>query len=97
MPLYDFRCSDCTDRREVNVSIAQASGLELICVTCGGTMRKTISHTVAFIADSSATTSPSDRARPMSTERGHRCSDGVVKLTRPNPFAPTLPSTRQGG
>ena len=93
MPLYDFRCAECANKREVRATVAQAGDLELICTACGGPMRKTISRTVALITGAVGAASPPPRTPSAPAERGHGCSDGVVKLTRPNPFARTLLST----
>ncbi|CAN5241037.1 hypothetical protein BH09ACT8_BH09ACT8_22770 [soil metagenome] len=93
MPLYDFRCADCASEREARVAVARAGDMELVCTACGGTMRKAISRTVAFVTGAA---SASPQAPPRSALRRHSCSDSVVNLTRPNPFGQNLLSTPDG-
>jgi len=97
MPLYDFRCADCTAEQEVHASFAEADGLELICTGCGGTMTRTLSKTAPAVLTSRAGTPPPHPSLPGGTPPGRRktrartCEDGAVRLTRPNPFAAALP------
>jgi hypothetical protein len=78
------------------VPIRQADTLALICTACGGTMSKAISHTMAILIGAPNAASPSSTPRSGTTGRGHTCSDGVVKLTRSNPFAKDLPAHTPG-
>jgi putative FmdB family regulatory protein len=91
MPLYDFRCVECRSEREVRASLAEADSVELVCVSCGGTMRRALSKATGLII----AVSPSP-ARPSATPgaRNLRRHDdhGAVRLTQPNPFAADLPS-----
>jgi putative FmdB family regulatory protein len=93
MPLYDFRCAECRAEREVRASLAEADSLELVCVSCGGTMRRTLTKATGVII----AVSPSPSARPPSAtagggaRRGARHRHGAVRLTQPNPFAGSLP------
>ena len=93
MPLYDFRCADCTAEREVRASFAEAESLQLVCTGCGGTMARALSKTAPAVLTSRASASPpsSPSARPRT------CEDGAVRLTRPNPFAATLPGRQAAG
>lgn len=95
MPLYDFRCADCATIREVRASFGEASGLELICTSCGGTMMRALSKTAPVVLISRASASP-----PPHPARARTCEDGAVRLTRPNPFAAALPrrnTAEEGG
>lgn len=97
MPVYDFRCADCGSQREVRAPIDQAGSLTLVCVGCGGAMTKALSASVAIITGSAGTAAPSPNARRGRRPRGHTCSDGAIKLTRPNPFtAPPPPRAGDG-
>ncbi|HEY4459318.1 MAG TPA: zinc ribbon domain-containing protein [Pseudonocardiaceae bacterium] len=90
MPRYDFRCIECAEQREVLVPFDQADSLELVCVDCGGDMIRAMTKSFAIV------TGTAQRATPSPTGTGQRkgptCSDGAVKLTRPNPFSGALPS-----
>lgn len=88
MPLYDFRCADCTAEREVLASMDESGSLELVCVDCGGPMTRTVNRTFTFVSGSAGSAPPSPPpARPQ-----HQCTDGAVKLSRPNPFKQSLPA-----
>jgi putative FmdB family regulatory protein len=90
MPLYDFRCSDCASERDVRASFADADTLELVCIACGGEMRKVLSRTINIGLVLTSDASPST-GRPHLPKRD-TCSDGAVKLSRPNPFRADLPA-----
>jgi putative FmdB family regulatory protein len=87
MPLYDFRCADCAATREVRASFGEASTLELICTSCGGTMTRALSKTAPLVLTSRA--GPS--ARAGSKAKAPTCEDRAVRLIRPNPFSASLP------
>jgi putative FmdB family regulatory protein len=91
MPLYDFRCADCGAIREVRASFAEASGLELICTSCGGTMMRALSKAAPVVLTSRADASP-----PPHPARARTCEAGAVRLTRPNPLAAALPRRNAG-
>ena len=106
MPLYDFRCADCAVIREVRASFGEASALELICTSCGGTMARALSKTAPLVltSRSGASPPPHPAAGPSapagSKARARTCEDGAVRLTRPNPFAAVLPrrnTAEEGG
>jgi putative FmdB family regulatory protein len=93
MPLYDFRCAGCGAIREVRASFGEASGLELICTSCGGTMMRALSKKAPMVLKSRAGASPPPHpsAPTGGKARARTCEDGAVRLTRPNPFATVLP------
>lgn len=95
MPIYDFRCADCPAEREVRAAFDRARSLELVCVDCGGTMRKVITLAPALLVGAAHTASPSREPERPRRRSARTCADGVVTLTRPNPFTSTLP--RAGG
>jgi hypothetical protein len=94
MPLYDFCCVECAGEREVQAGLNQVGSLELICVGCGGVMKKALRKTATFVMSSTARSSPPPARPPL--PRRDTCSDGAVKLTRANPFARSLPSLVDG-
>jgi putative FmdB family regulatory protein len=98
MPLYDFRCAECRAEQEVRASLAEADSLELVCVGCGGTMRRALSKATGVVI--AVSPSPSVLPPPATAgggtggrgARGRRaCEHGAVRLTRPNPFGASLP------
>lgn len=96
MPLYDFRCADCAAEREVRASYGEAGGLTLVCTSCGGTMAKALSRTAPAALTSSAGAPPHPRASAAAgpARAVFTCEAGAVRLTRPNPFAASLPQRR---
>jgi putative FmdB family regulatory protein len=97
MPLHDFRCADCKGTREVWIPLDEAGTTELICLDCGGSMTKALSARVTLQMNSPDPASP---ASPASSGPGRKksptCTDGALRLTRPNPFAGSLPAERSG-
>jgi putative FmdB family regulatory protein len=92
MPTYEFACAGCTRRRDVRAGMGESDELVLVCLDCGGDMRKGVPRTVAVVRSDSASTSVGGAgATPRSRRRGRTCTGGSVKLTRPNPFAAELP------
>jgi putative FmdB family regulatory protein len=93
MPIYDLRCRDCGNARDVQTDDATATSLELVCTACGGVMTKVPSR-VAVVASlgsaapSSSTTLPGPAAEPA----GHDTCRAAIRLSRPNPFASPLVS-----
>lgn len=88
MPEYEFVCHECGARTDVLAPYAVAADLELVCVTCGGTMAKGITRTFAIsISRGGAREVDSDgRAAKKHDHHHHHDTHGAVKLTRPNPF-----------
>ncbi len=94
MPTYEFRCPGCTARRDVHASMREADGLALVCVDCGGTMTKGFGGAGLVLVTSSSSGPVSGarrRGRPAVT-----CTDGAVRLSRPNPFRAELASADTG-
>ncbi|HEY1700709.1 MAG TPA: zinc ribbon domain-containing protein [Trebonia sp.] len=100
MPLYDFRCAECRAEQEVRASLAEADSLELVCVGCGGTMRRALSRATGVVIAVSPSPVPSSSSGPLGARTrdrrhdpfgGKTCEHGAVRLTRPNPFAQDLP------
>jgi len=87
VPSYDFRCRDCGVRRAVRAGWELARDLTLVCVACGGTMRKAFSPAVYLVAGSGRN---APVAAPSRRRRGGDSCDAAVRLTRSNPFAGRL-------
>lgn len=89
MPLYDFRCADCSAEKEVVVSFAEADSVELVCLECGGVMTRSVNRSFTVVVKAGGSVPPSPL--PHRTPKRHTCTDGAVKLSRPNPFTNSLP------
>ncbi|HEY4019729.1 MAG TPA: zinc ribbon domain-containing protein [Pseudonocardiaceae bacterium] len=90
MPRYDFRCVECAGEREALVPFDQADSLELVCLDCGGDMTRAMTRSFAIATRTARRATPSPTGTGQ--RRGRTCSDGAVKLTRPNPLSGALPS-----
>lgn len=90
MPTYDFRCHACAARREVRAPYEVASGLELVCTACGGTMVKAFTAAVALLTSAEAGPSSFSPGPRVQRPRGGDSCDAAIRLTRPNPFASEL-------
>jgi putative FmdB family regulatory protein len=99
MPLYDFRCAGCQDEREVRAAFGETESLQLICTNCGGTMKRILSRTAPIVLAGSGSASSSPPLPIGGRKKQRTCEDGAVHLTRPNPFARSLPAhdTDTGG
>ena len=88
MPLYDLCCADCGARREVRVSFNVLASLELLCVGCGGVLRRAAAPgKVALLRPVAERQDlPATLQRPAKAcGHAHACRC-AVKLTQPNPF-----------
>lgn len=88
MPLYDFRCSDCSATRKVMEDFERSGDLELVCMACGGAMHVapvlSISVLGRAVKDSPGSSSSLTGPKPCGHNHSCRCS---IRLDRPNPFA----------
>jgi hypothetical protein len=89
MPLYTFVCAGCNASREVLTDLATAESLELLCVSCGGSVRKAPVLAVNVIGPAIAAYKAANNAKSEELFKpcGHKyqCRCGI-KLTKPNPF-----------
>lgn len=98
MPIYDLRCRDCGNAREVQTDYATATSLELVCTACGGAMTKVPSRvavvsSLGSAAPSSSTTLPGTAAEPAAERVGYRRADeGGAR--RPDVDRPTTTDER---
>ena len=86
MPTYDFRCGQCSARREVRASYEDATSVRLVCLACGGTMEKAFSASIHVLTGSGQAPPSSSAARRPRRRRGGDSCDAAIRLSRPNPF-----------
>lgn len=94
MPLYDFRCNECGDTRDVLANYEIAERLELICVRCGGgmTLKPVLAVNILRSRASHVDRASNSRGGPVAPQQGracghaYRCRCSGVRLTKPNPF-----------
>ncbi|MFG1426790.1 hypothetical protein [Roseixanthobacter glucoisosaccharinicivorans] len=86
MPSYNFQCEGCDAARQVLVDYARSRALELICVTCGGTMR--VAPVLSVRPGKFAATPVEAGAATTSSACGHdyACRCKAIRLTKPNPL-----------
>jgi len=86
MPLYDFRCEDCSAVSEVLVDFENSQNIHLVCTNCGGDMEAETVMALNIHAGLTKT-DPVSSSTPTRRKCGHkhhcRCH---IKLDRPNPF-----------
>ena len=71
MPIYEFRCEDCSEEFEVLLK-SRAEADKVSCKKCGGSRVKRLMSTITPIVDSGG--EGSDRPRVAET---HRCDTGT--------------------
>lgn len=86
MPSYNFQCSDCDAERQVMVDYERSLTLELICVTCSGTMR--VAPVLSMHLGNFAATPVEAGATTARRSCGHdyACRCNAIRLTKPNPL-----------
>ena len=97
MPIYEFLCEQCDATRDVNVDHKTKTGLELLCVRCGGVMRAR--EVTRFNFTLSAESRPKEQGtvpKPKACGHTHACRC-AVKMTQPNPFQAEIDSALENG
>jgi putative FmdB family regulatory protein len=90
MPMYDFRCAECSASHELFLAFVDADAMELVCTECGGPMRRAPSRVNSLRTrpgrGEQAAKSAAEEQRRNACNHRYACRCSGVKLTRPNPF-----------
>lgn len=86
MPIYEFLCTQCTASRDVIVDHKTKTGLELLCVHCGGVMKASEVHMFGVVSSPGAATKVNTHHQgTKSCGHKHACRC-TIKMEKPNPF-----------
>ncbi|HQS47228.1 MAG: hypothetical protein B7Y12_06230 [Rhizobiales bacterium 24-66-13] len=92
MPSYSFQCRDCDAERQVMVDHARSRTLELICVTCGGTMRVAPVLSLRLGNFAATPVEPGAATARRACEHDYACRCKAIRLTKPNPLIVRSPT-----
>lgn len=90
MPTFTFRCADCEASRDLLIDLGTAEAIDLICTSCGASMKRApvLALNVIGAAAAARRSSRAAEAERLLTKacgHSHRCRCSVT-LSKPNPF-----------